>query len=170
MATPFTTYKLIILYMLQHSDTTLTNSQISEFILDREYTSYFHLQQAISELVEADLVEQTSIGNASHYNITEEGRLTLSYFENEISNEIRSEVMEYLRECGYRTQQALRTPADYYPTPQGRYDVRCQVIEKNATMLDVRFQAPNEEAAKAICKNWQKKYQNIYETLMEELL
>jgi hypothetical protein len=37
-------------------------------------------------------------------------------------------------------------------------------------MLDVRFQAPNEEAAKAICKNWQKKYQNIYETLMEELL
>jgi predicted transcriptional regulator len=79
MATPFTTYKLIILYMLQHSDTTLTNSQISEFILDKEYTSYFHLQQAISELVESDLVEQTSIGNASHYNITEEGRHTFLF-------------------------------------------------------------------------------------------
>ena len=42
--------------MLQNTEDTLTNSQISEFILDREYTNYFHLQQAISELVEADLV------------------------------------------------------------------------------------------------------------------
>ena len=34
METPFTVYKLIILYMLSHSDTELTNSQLSEFILD----------------------------------------------------------------------------------------------------------------------------------------
>ena len=47
MATPFTTYKLIVLYMLRNSENPLTNSQISEFILDREYTNYFHLQQAI---------------------------------------------------------------------------------------------------------------------------
>lgn len=31
--------------MLQNTEKTLTNSQISEFILDREYTNYFHLQQ-----------------------------------------------------------------------------------------------------------------------------
>ena len=36
METPFTVYKLIILYMLSHSDTELTNSQLSEFILDRD--------------------------------------------------------------------------------------------------------------------------------------
>ena len=36
MATPFTVYKLIVLYMLQNTENTLTNSQISEFILDRE--------------------------------------------------------------------------------------------------------------------------------------
>ena len=51
MATPFTVYKLIVLYMLQNTEKTLTNSQISEFILDREYTNYFHLQQAISRCV-----------------------------------------------------------------------------------------------------------------------
>lgn len=36
--------------MLQNADDTLTNSQISEFILDRVITNYFHLQQALSEL------------------------------------------------------------------------------------------------------------------------
>ena len=44
MASPFTTYKLIILYMLQNSEGDLTNSQITDFILDRKYTNYFQLQ------------------------------------------------------------------------------------------------------------------------------
>ena len=38
MASPFTTYKLIILYILQISEGDLTNSQITEFILDSKYT------------------------------------------------------------------------------------------------------------------------------------
>ena len=63
MATPYTIYKLIVLYMLQNADDTLTNSQISEFILDRGYTNYFHLQQALSELVEAELVNKDTRSN-----------------------------------------------------------------------------------------------------------
>ena len=35
MAEPFTIYKLMVLYMAQHSRKELTNSQISEFVLDR---------------------------------------------------------------------------------------------------------------------------------------
>ena len=64
--------------MLQNTDDTLTNSQISEFILDREYTNYFHLQQAISELVEAELITMDTRSNTSHYRITEDGRKTFS--------------------------------------------------------------------------------------------
>ena len=55
MAEPFTLYKLIILYMLDRVDFPLTNSQISSFLLDRGYTNYFTLQQAFSELEEANL-------------------------------------------------------------------------------------------------------------------
>ena len=73
METSFTVYKLIVLYMLQNSRDPLTNSQRSEFILEHEYTNYFHLQQAISELVEAELVEKQTISNASYYRITEDG-------------------------------------------------------------------------------------------------
>ena len=51
MAESFKLYKLIILYMLNKVDFPLTNSQISEFILDQGYTTYFKLQQALSELL-----------------------------------------------------------------------------------------------------------------------
>ena len=50
MSETFTLYKLIILYMLNKVDFPLTTSQISEFVLDKGYTTYFKLQEAISEL------------------------------------------------------------------------------------------------------------------------
>ena len=66
MAEPFTTYKLIVLYMAKHSKETLTNSQISEFILDRDYTDYFQLQKVLSELVETELLRKRTISNSSY--------------------------------------------------------------------------------------------------------
>lgn len=81
LSTPFTIYKLIVLYMLQNTEDTLTNSQISEFILEREYTNYFHLQQAISELVEAELITMDTRSNTSHYRITEDGKRPSPFFK-----------------------------------------------------------------------------------------
>ena len=54
MSETFTLYKLIILYMLNKVDFPLTTSQISEFVLDKGYTTYFKLQEAISELTQSD--------------------------------------------------------------------------------------------------------------------
>ena len=60
MAEAFTLYKLIILYMLDKVDFPLTNSQISEFVLDKGYTDYFKLQQALSELADGGLILKES--------------------------------------------------------------------------------------------------------------
>ena len=49
MTEALTLYKLMILYMLERVDFPLTNSQISEFILDKGYTNYFAVQQAVNE-------------------------------------------------------------------------------------------------------------------------
>ena len=170
MATPFTIYKLIILYMLEHAEGALTSSQISEFILDREYTNYFQLQQAISELVDADFVEKNKTSNRSYYKITEEGSTTLEFFENELSADIKEEVKEYLKTNGCEVEENILAQADYYENSQGRSVVRCQNIEKNVSLVDLSIVVPSVEAAKSICKNWPKKSQDMYGTIMEELL
>ena len=170
MAEPFTTYKLIVLYMAKHAKETLTNSQISEFILDREYTDYFQLQKVLSELTETELLRKRTISNSSYYELTEEGTKTLSYFEKELSGEIKNEIKEYLQSHGGQRQERILTPADYYTTPQGAHAVRCQITEKESTVLDLTLVAPGKEAAQAICRNWPKKSQEIYENLMGELI
>lgn len=60
MAEAFKLYKLIILYMLDKVDFPLTNSQISEFILNEGYTTYFKLQQALSELLDSGFIREES--------------------------------------------------------------------------------------------------------------
>ncbi len=48
LSDPITLYKLMILYMLDHVNFPLTNSQLTDFFLDHEYTTYFTLQQALN--------------------------------------------------------------------------------------------------------------------------
>ena len=58
LAEPMTLYKLMNLYMLHQVNFPLTNAQLSNFFLDREYTTYFTLQQALNELLDAGLVRR----------------------------------------------------------------------------------------------------------------
>lgn len=59
--------------MLSKVDFPLTNSQISEFILDEGYTTYFKLQQAISELLESGFIREEATHSRTFYHLTEEG-------------------------------------------------------------------------------------------------
>ena len=69
MAEAYKLYKLIILYMLDKVDFPLTNSQISEFILNEGYTNYFTVQQTISELVESGFIHEESTHNRTFYHL-----------------------------------------------------------------------------------------------------
>ena len=170
MATPFTVYKLIILDMLRNSSSPITNSEISEFILDHEYTNYFHLQQALSELEETELIEKRTISNTSYYYLTEDGKNTLTYFENDISQDIRTEVLQYLAARGASTKNQVKAQADYYINNQGEYVVHLQLLQKGASVIDLSLAAPSLSAAKAMCRQWPKKYEEIYAKIMEGLL
>ena len=114
MAEPLTLYKLIILYMLKKVDFPLTNAQISEFVLDQEYTTYFTLQQAISELVEAGLIRMETIRNTSQYYLTEDGDMTLGYFTQKISAPIREDIDRYIQENKMALRNEVAIVADYY--------------------------------------------------------
>lgn len=165
----FTLYKLIILYMLKKVNFPLTNAQISDFILDRGYTNYFHLQQAISEMLDTHLINVETIRNTSYYQMTKEGSHTLEYFGKEISEEIREDIDRYLKENSYELRNEVSTIADYYKNTRQEYEVRCQVREQNSNLIDLTLTVPSEKAAKTICNNWKTKNQAVYSFLMKTL-
>lgn len=147
-----TLYKIIILYMIEKVDFFLTNSQITNFFLDHGYTTYFHVQQTIHELLESNLIEERKIGSNTCYQATDDGRTTLSYFEKNVSDEIREEVNTYLQENGYKMRNKNATTAQYYRTPNQDYIVRCQVSEKKEVLINLELSVPTEEMARTFCR------------------
>ena len=79
MQDPLTLYKLIVLYMLDRVNFPLTKTQVIDFMQEKEYTSFFTLQQVMSELEDTGLITAQSIRNRTHLSITDEGLETLRF-------------------------------------------------------------------------------------------
>lgn len=170
MSETFTLYKLIILYMLDKVDFPLTNSQISEFILDKGYTTYFKLQQALSELKEAELVREETTHNRTLYHLTEDGAQSIHFFHNKISKSIQKDIDTFLNEKQYDLKNETSVKSDYYRNTAGEYSVRCQVLENQEPLIDLTLSVPSKNEAESIVNNWQKKNQEVYAWLMSQLL
>ena len=163
-------YKLIILFMLERVDFPLTNAHISNFMLDKNYTDYFTIQQVISELVDAEFVTSESIRHNTRYQITESGRETLSFFGNKISTAIQNDVLSYLKENKFRLRNETSTTSDFFEEKKGEYMVRLKVKERNSTVIELNLTVPTKEDATKICSNGSDKSQDIYATVLSSLL
>lgn len=170
MPEPFTLYKLIILYMLQKVDFPLTHSQISEYILERGYTTYFTFQSVISELIESKMIRQETVLNTSYYSLTESGEEALRYFQNRISKPIREDIDQYMRDKRMQLRDEVSVLADYYKNTANEYSVHCIVKEKYSNPIDLTITVPDETQAKNVCRNWKQRCQQVYEQVMKELL
>ena len=59
--------------------------------------------------------------------------------------------------------------SDYYKSTSGEYEAHLIAKEKGITLLDIKLSVPLPEMAAAICDNWTKKNQEIYQYLTEKL-
>ena len=166
---PLTLYKLIVLYMLDRVTFKLTNSQITGFILDKEYTNYMTLQQVISDLLEAELIKSDTLRNRTYFAITEEGRNTLSYFGNRISDAIRNDIDAFLEENHLELKNEASITANYYKSVSGEFETELIAKEKDIELVNIKLSVPTEEMAETICDGWYNKNQQIYKYLMQEL-
>ncbi|MGN0438753.1 MAG: DUF4364 family protein [Lachnospiraceae bacterium] len=161
-------YKLMILYMLDRVDFPLTESQISQFILDKGYTNYFNLQIAMNELVEIDFIRPTQERNHSLYEITEQGKEAIELFEFKISDPIKLDILNYLKEQKIELRNESLISSDYYPS-NNEYIAQCSIKERNQTLLEIKITVPTQEQAIHICDSWKEKNEEIYQYLITQI-
>lgn len=170
MAEPFTIYKLTILYMLDKAGFPLSNTQISNFFLEQEYTDYFRVQEVIGNLVDADLILSESTHSNTQYTLTTAGKETLNFFSDKITEGITQDVIRFFEENKMELREETSVVADYYKTTAQNYAVRCQVRSDTHTIIDLTLTVKTKEQAEAICNNWKKENQDVYAYLMDQLL
>jgi hypothetical protein len=166
---PLTLYKLIVLYMLNRVTFPMTTAQVSDFILEKDYTNFLTLQQVINELLDANLISSETIRNRTHLSITGEGKETLAFFENRISDTIKQEINHYFRENEFAMRNEVSVLGDYYKSTSGEYEAHLVAKDRGINLVDITISVPDDTTASAICDNWQKKNQQIYQYLIQEL-
>lgn len=166
----FMLYKLMILYILSRVSFPLTNAQLTAFILEKEYTNYFNIQRALSELIDDAFITTKTIRNSTLYRITESGSQTLLFFDNMISPGIKEDIEAYLSQNRYELQEEVSSPAEFYQIKKGEFSVHLSVIERETPIIDLTLTVPTEEEASKLCNNWKEKSSDIYSYLMNALL
>lgn len=167
---PETLYKLMILYMLDKVNFPLTNSQLSQFFLDNDYTTYFTLQSVLTELAEAKLINFRQVGNSTHYEITDDGKEALGYFVNDISSAAVADMDEYLKKNKFSMRSESDVVAEYFRSSNDNFTVHCSAREGKSTILSIDIAVPDEGAAEDMCANWRGCSQKIYSYIMHSLM
>ena len=165
-----TMYRVMILYMLNRLEYPLTNTQITNFILEKDYTNYFTVQQTISNLLSSGLITAESTHNNTRYHISDEGKDTQRFFSDKISPAIKQDISDYFAEHHYDLKEETSVYADYFKAAGNGYQVRCQIKNLDETILDLTLRTANREQAQAICANWKNQKDDVYALLMDQLL
>lgn len=165
-----TLYKLMILYLIKKVDFPLSNSQISEFIIEKGYTNYFNVQRAFHELEEEEMLRFQTIRNMSHYYLTAEGEEAIDMFEYQIPVSIKEDISNFLDEKEYELRKETDLEADFFPAKRDEYTVRLKVKEKDSLLLEVNLNVVSREQAVYICDHWNEKHSDVYSYLIQKLL
>ncbi len=165
-----TLYKMIVLYMLKRCDVPLSKSQIYDFILEKEYTTFLTLQEVFSELALSELVKEKTVANRTYLEITPEGDETLNFFGNRINPAIKMEIDDFLRNNSMRLRNEASILSDYQKTGDNEYTAHLIAKENGQNLVDIRLNVPTEEIAQSICDKWQEKNADIYQYLIENLM
>ncbi|MBQ9065011.1 MAG: DUF4364 family protein [Blautia sp.] len=162
--------KVLILYILQHTGKELSNSELSELMLEMDDMDYFRLQEALSDLVAGGLISTRSMPGTTFYRIEPEGASTLLELKDELHRERLKKLKLLLGEMPDAEEDSLRPLAEYYKTKSGGFAVRCRIVKSGISQMEFTIPAPSEEAAKTICLNWPQKCDALYQKIMEELM
>lgn len=166
---PFTLYKLIVLYMLDVAATPLPKNQIMNFMLNKDYTHFMSLAQVLGELQETEMIRILPQEKHTLLLITDEGRNTLQFFENDISEEIKKDVKSFLIENKSQIKNEINITAEYNKVKEHEYVVSLKAIERGSLLAGIQLSVPTESDATLICENWHAQNQEIYQYLTRQL-
>ena len=163
-------HKLLILYILDKIKMDLTNSQITQVILETEMMNYFSLQQLLSQLMESKFLTIYKDSNREYYSLTQKGLETLEYFLSRIPENITKKIDEYITTNKENLLADTQVKSSFVKQSNNEFIVNLRVIENQANLIDLNLNVSSEKQAKLICNNWKNNASYMYAEVIDLLI
>ncbi len=163
-------HKLLILYILSEFKMPLTNTQLTEFVMELHFIDYFTLQQYLVELIDKSLIEVSESSSTTNYLITSQGLNALSFFNDRIPQDIKNRMAKAVvikRRSIYRDAEIL---SEYRQVNEQEYIAHLRVEEHGHTLIDIELNLVTNRQAKDVCRRWKENAPEIYASLIRSLV
>lgn len=162
--------KLSILYILYKVDYPISNSQISNYMLENDYTDFFSIQALMGELIDDEFVSFETVRNRTFYKLTPLGRDSLLALMQELSIKIREDIDAYIKANRMKMREEVDVRGNYVASSLGTYNVNLYIDEAGERIFEINLVVPDEEKANKMCATWQKKSADLYPIIIDTLL
>ena len=163
--------KLLMLYVLKSIKEPISNTQLTEIILENNFMNYFTFQQYLAELEESKFVEYNEANDKKLLKLTEKGDNVLSLFKDRISPSKISIIDEYMKEKIESIKKELTIHADYtLGSSDDSFIVDLKAIEDQALLMEVKLSVPTKNQATSICNRWKDNPSDIYTNIINILV
>jgi len=162
--------KLILLYIIDKINLTVTNLHLTKVVLENKYMNYFTLQQLLNELCESNFLNTVDLDGKEAFSITESGKQTLSFFQNLIPPGIKSRIDSTIADIKKSIKTELLITADYINESENEYFVNLKINEEQFNLIDLKLTVGTKNDARFICNNWKDYSQEIYSEIINVLM
>ncbi|MBI6073001.1 DUF4364 family protein [Clostridium perfringens] len=163
--------KLLLLYIIKSIKYPISNTQLTDIVLENSFINYFMLQQYVSELISSEFLEyKTQDDDKEIIVLTEKGDNVLFFFKDRISPNKLKLIDEYVRKHVEKIKKELSISADYTVGEDSSFIVNLKAIENNTILIDLNVSVPSKTEAKAICNKWENNSSDIYNKIIHALI
>jgi predicted transcriptional regulator len=162
--------KLLILYILNKINMDLTNSQITQVVLDTEVINYFSLQQFLSQLMESKFLTTYKESDREYYSLTQKGLEILEYFLSRISEDVTKKIDEYISVNKKSLLSDTEVKSSFIQQNDNEFIVNLKVIENQSNLIDLNLNVSSEKQAQKICNNWKRNASYMYAEIIDLLI
>ena len=161
--------KLLLLYVLEVLNRPISNTQLTEIVLENNLINYFTLQQYISELDSSQFISYKDVNEKKLLIITKKGENVLSFFKDRISPSKIAIVNSYLNDKLDLIKKELTVQSDYTLEKNDSFLVDLKALEDNSTLMELKISVPTKKQAISLCSRWQNNPSDIYTNIVNLL-
>lgn len=159
--------KLIVLFVLKETKTSLSIDQITKLCSEFEDINYFDICIYVEELKKSGYVIESFQDNKSYYSLTETGTDILSELLELVPgiNLLNMKNLLKLQIEDYKVDYEIDT--NIIPIKADEYKVGCYIKDGSDELINITIYAGDKENAKKISKHWKENANDIYGKIIE---
>ncbi len=157
--------KLLLLYIFCKVNMPISNSSITQIVLENNLINYFSLQQFLSELIDSGLINDIKRNNQHMLSITPKGKDALEFFNSRIPEKKMEIIDNYLKKNMVGIKNDDEVSADYEQNLD-KYTVVLRFQNYGETIIDLKLSVDSSDKAKNICSLWKQNPESFYEKIV----